>query len=383
MLTLDEADPWQRTLAQSFLHDFYHLPAYHRLSEERGEGRGRLYVYREGPYMIALPLLVRRIAEVRGLEWMGQGWYDATSVYGYAGPVASAAELPAPVVQRFQEALRGALLEEGIVSVFSRLHPLIPQQALLQGVGEVAPMGRTVSIDLTQLPEVQWASYRRNHRQDITHLRRRGATCGPDAGQEAVAQFVRVYHETMDRVNADRAYYFDRRYFEDLLAGLGDAMQLLVCRLGSDVVCGGLFSLCRGIAQLHLAGTGSEFLRLAPMKLLIDAGRLWAWERGARALHLGGGVGGREDSLFAFKAGFSQQRHGFSVWCWVLRPGVYARLVKERTRWADTYGPATPADYFPAYRAPAGAARAEEAAGAMRSAAAKKASQTADSRDVR
>ena len=39
---------WTAVLSQVAQHDFYHLPAYHRLAEERGEGAAHLFAYQEG-----------------------------------------------------------------------------------------------------------------------------------------------------------------------------------------------------------------------------------------------------------------------------------------------------------------------------------------------
>ena len=76
-------------------------------------------------------------------------WNDATSVYGYGGPVASHERTPEPVVRNFHAALRAALVERGVVAVFSRLHPLIAQDHSLAGLGDCCANGETVSIDLT------------------------------------------------------------------------------------------------------------------------------------------------------------------------------------------------------------------------------------------
>jgi lipid II:glycine glycyltransferase (peptidoglycan interpeptide bridge formation enzyme) len=128
-------------------------------------------------------------------------------------------------------------------------------------------------------------------------------------------------------------------------------IQLFVCLLEGKVICGGLFILCDGIVQYHLSGTLGEFLELAPMKLLLDTVRLWANERKGRVLHLGGGVGAQEDSLFEFKAGFSDRRHEFAVWRWMLLPKIYDQLCQERRRWNSRNGfNSVATDYFPAYR---------------------------------
>ncbi len=133
VLQSSQEQEWNGVLAQVAQHDFYHLAEYHRLAEERGEGSAHLFAYHDGAYTIALPLLLRPV-EPSG----GEAWSDATSVYGYAGLLASHAGMPAAVVRSFQKGLKEALAARRVVTVFSRVHPLIPQRGMLAGLGEQA-----------------------------------------------------------------------------------------------------------------------------------------------------------------------------------------------------------------------------------------------------
>jgi hypothetical protein len=86
---------------------------------------------------------------------------------------------------------------------------------------------------------------------------------------------------------------------------------------------------------------------------MYDAARLWGTEQGARVFHLGGGVGSKQDSLYRFKAGFSDRVHDFGVWQWVLLPDAYAHLCSARERWNQEHNlQSMSPGFFPAYRAP-------------------------------
>jgi hypothetical protein len=286
-----QAREWEGVLARVAQRDFYHGAEYHRHAEERGEGTAFLFAYHDGAYTIALPLLLRPVE-----AGAGPVWRDATSVYGYAGPLASHAALPTSVVRSFQEALKDALTARRVVAVFSRLHPLIPQRELLDGLGDCRPEGETVSIDLTRSAEEQWLRYRPSLRTRISKLRRRGLTGLRDEKKRHLTEFAEIYRQTMRRVKAHDSYLFEPEYFTRLARGLGETLELFVVTLDDDVVAGGLFTICDGIVQYHLGGTYDAFLRLGPMALLFDTVRLWAIDEGARLVHLGGGVGSRDDS---------------------------------------------------------------------------------------
>ena len=361
VLQTAQEQEWHGVLAQVAQHDFYHLAAYHRLAEERGEGTGHLFAYRDGEYTIALPLLLRPIEESGG-----EAWNDATSVYGYAGPLASDADVPASVVRAFQAALKEALVERRVVAVFSRLHPLIPQTGMLAGLGDCRPEGETVSIDLTLPPEAQRAQYRSAFKTRISKLRREGLVCLRDGDKLRLPEFTGIYHQTMRRVNAHSSYFFAPEYFTRLASGLGPALELFVVMFNGAVIAGGLFTICDGIVQFHLGATCDGSLKLSPMPLLLDTVRLWANDEGARVVHLGGGVGSKGDSLFHFKAGFSRQRHSFATWRWRVMPEIYDELCEARLRADQLHGlEAVSADYFPAYRCPASPRTPVAAAAAM------------------
>src|SRR6516225_1510736 len=153
----------------------------------------------------------------------------------------------------------------------------------------------------------------------------------------------------MRRENAEHIYFFGEEYFSQLVRELRPVLQLFVAVTGGKVAAGGLFTSCNGIVQYHLGGTRDEFLKLSPMTLIFDTVRLWANEIGAREFHLGGGVGAKEDTLFRYKAGFSERRHNFATWRWIVAPEVYSELCERRARMNVLQGlePAS-ADYFPA-----------------------------------
>jgi hypothetical protein len=353
VFTVRQADKWMSTLEECAPYDFYHLPAYHALAEEQGEGAARLFVYCEGIYRIALPLLLRDLDGPWRSPSLETGDMDATSVYGYAGPVCHHPSIPDTVVRDFQTALCGWLSDLGVVTVFSRLHPLLPQRALLAGLGDFA-VSRTVSIDLTLPPDVQRCGIRRSIREAIRKLRRSGLTCVEDADGSYMEDFCRIYHATMHRVGAAERYFFPRSYFERLRAALGPRLHLFVSLQGGEAVCAGLFVACQGILQYHLGGTLDAALKLAPMKLLVDEVRLWASAQGLRVMHLGGGTtASLDDPLLFFKQGFSDRFHEFAAWRWIVMPEVHQRLCEAKARWNERHDlqPAVP-HFFPAYRCP-------------------------------
>ena len=348
ILGTNDSAEWLAVLERARQHDFHQLPQYHRVAEQRGEGVAQLFVYGEDDCTIALPLLLRPIEPAEP-----DGWQDATSVYGYGGPVASHDTLPPGVARNFQSALAEELARRRVIAVFSRLHPLIAQDEILAGLGECPANGHTISIDLTVPDEVQRAHYNRSCRTSVRKLRALGFTGFHDREKRYLPEFVSVYLETMRRAGAQSSYFFDEAYFNLLTRELAEVSHLFVVLKDGEVAAATLCTICDGIVQDHLGGTRDAFLKFSPDRLVVDTERLWAREMGARVFHLGGGVGAQQDSVFRYKAGFSDRRHTFQTWRWIIRPEVYEALSASTARRHAAKGlRAVSAGYFPAYRCP-------------------------------
>lgn len=348
---LGPADPRWRAFLRDTRHDFYHLPEYVALCARQEGGAPAAFWAETRDTALLVPMVLRPVPE--GLGPMPadrgsmSGWRDAGAPYGYPSPLVRGG----PDLDRLLGAFRAAGAEAGIVSVFLRLHPLLPlPEAPLRAHGDLVEHGRTVYLDLARSREDLDRDTRANHLADVRRLQREGFRVRVDAW-ELLDAFVDIYLETMAYRDADAFYRFGRDYFHDLRRCLGPHLHLCTVQdPDGTVAAAGLFSEVGELMQFHLSGTREAFRRAGPAKLMLVHMRDWARERGLRYLHLGGGVGCREDSLAFFKQGFSKLRSRFLTLRMVLDRDAYASLVRRR-------GAEGAADegFFPAYRRPASA----------------------------
>jgi hypothetical protein len=319
-------------------HDVYQDPAYVRFDAAYGGGTPVAYLYEAGGHTLLLPLVLRPVP--------GTDLLDATSPYGYPAPVSDTTSEAfwAAAVAGLPVALRAAR----VVSCFVRMHPLLPApRDVLAAAGHVEYHGDTVSIDLTLTEEQGWQQVRGNHRRHINRARRDGRTVAFDDWSH-LAAFTSIYSETMHRVGAAPYYHFGPGYFRDLRAALGSRLHLAVALDGDEPIAGALCFAAGGIVQYHLGGTRTERLGEQPSKLVLWEVASWGRAHGYRAFNLGSGVGGRDNPLFHFKAGFSSSRHPFHTWRIVADPVSYEEL---SVRAGNPAGAADLSGYFPAYRA--------------------------------
>ena len=172
-------------------HDFYHLPAYVALCAAQEGGQPRALHVTDDERTMLLPLVIRRIPG---------GGFDATSPYGYPGPIGSGTDDPAFLRVALVAGLQ-VLREAGLVSAFVRLHPLL-NPLPPEGVGTLVRHGETVSIDLTLPTDELWAQTRLNHRRDITRAVRLGYVARMDEEWRHLESFKRLYRATMARRSA-------------------------------------------------------------------------------------------------------------------------------------------------------------------------------------
>jgi hypothetical protein len=334
-------------------HDFYHLPGYARICGEQERGEPVAFVAEEGQNRFLVPLIIRQIEFAAPVS---NGLYDATSPYGYPSPLLTSADVEAAKTGFLSQAigvLLAGLRDRGVVSLFLRLHPLLPLPLeCFREYGMLVHHGETVFHDLTQSEDELWRQTDRRCRKGIKLAKQHGCVAEIDHAWSCFDDFLDIYTQTMSRVGADSYYFFPTRYFYELRQALQGALHLCMVRLNGTVTSAGLFSEICGIVQAHLVGSRPEFNRNEPTRLMKHFVRSWAKSRGNRLYHLGGGVGGRRDSLFQFKAGFSKQRGDFYTFRAVINSDAYEALVRARqprvvTEAVDAH------DFFPAYRLPA------------------------------
>ncbi|GAB3106025.1 hypothetical protein GCM10027081_38290 [Cupriavidus yeoncheonensis] len=318
-------------------HDCYHLPGWMRAAEFGDGGKACAVYATDGENELLVPIIRREV---------DAGGWDAVSPYGYGGPAVSDA-VSQDFLDQAMAAIVNRLREAGCISWFIRLHPLLNVD-WHSAVGELVEQGRTVSIDLAKTAEEHWQETCSSHRRNIRKSLEAGVTARIDQDFEAMPTFIKLYRQSMERLDAADYYHFDDRYYEALTGGLGASLKLFVAEEGGAIIAAALVTVARaaGIIQAHLYGMDERYAHRQPQKIITHAVRAWGRESGLKRFHLGGGVGGSSsDSLFHFKKGFSPDTHAFRTHRVIVHPEKYLTLCGgDRSVLSDM------TRYFPAYR---------------------------------
>lgn len=336
LISINQKEEWITYVKKSIQYDFYHTWCYHSLDKS---GEPILFVYEEDDNYIAFPLLKREIPN--------STFYDLSSVYGFAGPISNQKfeNLPESLIESFKCSFLKFLEHEQIVSVFSRLHPFFNQLLLINKIGGVYENGKTVAIDLSIPIDEQRKKYKNSTLDYVKKCKKRGYYIKETKCNVDVEAFYKIYTENMKRSGSTDYYLFNHDYFHNLINSEEFDCRLLLVYADDEIICGSIITCTHGIIEAHLVATHYEYLRDSPAKFLIDEISVMGRELGMKYCHLGGGLGFKEDSLFKWKASFSDLFLDYKSLRYISNNSVYNSLVDDKG-----IDPNINIDFFPLYR---------------------------------
>lgn len=327
-----EVDPgdWDELLAALDCADAYLLREYVDGAILLEAGRPT-FLHLEGPGgHVLFACLVREIPA---------GGLDVTTPYGYGGPVAVGDRAP---VERFYELYERWCSERGIVTSFVRFHPLFANHRQAPPAFHVELLAPTIGWRLEGGRDLL-AGMHSKHRNVVRKAAAYGVTVATVAGPRDLAPFVELYEQTMRRQGAAPFYFFPPAYWERL-SRLGERLVVFDAVLEGELVASALCLATRPWLHYHLSATTDRARTTGATNLVLLEAASWAQARGFTCFHLGGGLGSREDSLYAFKRRFDPGGE---------REFAVGKAVHDVERYAALAGDARPDGFFPAYRRPA------------------------------
>ncbi len=336
-----EKKKWDTEIKNLDSYDFYHTYDYHQLAKQKNES-AILFVYELNELTIALPLLIRSIKET--------SYFDATSVYGYAGPISK--NIPDDFdSSNFNQKLLEFLKSNNIIAVFSRLNPFIKnQESIIGTLGTIESIGSVVNIDLTKDIDTQKTSYSKTTKRYLNKTKKICSVITSDK-EEDIITFIDLYHENMKRVNAKDSYFFDKEYVYKILNSDAYNAEVLFAVMNEtkEIISAAIMvKTNEKIIQYHISGTRTKHLNLTPIRLLIDEMRIKGTKENYTYFNLGGGLGSQEDTLFQFKASFSKDFKDFKIWKHIIDTDIYDELVEKNIALKDI--DKNNVSFFPLYR---------------------------------
>jgi hypothetical protein len=331
-LTEIPAGEWDALLDRLRLGDVYFRSAYLESAHLLGQGDPVFLHLGSASGDVVFPLLVR---EAPG------GRSDVGTPMGYGGPLAAGERPPA---DEFFAAYERWCSDHRVIATFARFQPALANQRLAEGRWRLEHIGHSIGWHVGGRSADEIAEgLDGHHRRAVRKARRAGIEVTVEERPRDLTAFVSLYEETMRRLDATPFYFFAEEYWVQLAGPLGDLLVRADALTDGEVVASIVCFASPPLLHYHLGASSERGQGLGANHLLFVETASWAAAHGFERFHLGGGVGGFEDSLFEFKRRFDPAG---------ALPAYLGKAVHDEETYRTLSGVAEIdyAGYFPAYR---------------------------------
>ena len=303
-----EPKSWKFYLEQlpEFVGKFYYTYDYFKMLAENGEGTptALAFINSDNKICAFYPFLLKPVPK----DYAYDELYDIETPYGYGGPFFNQIQIDfAPV---FHQLHHQWCLQNKVVAEFIRFNPFNLNHLYYDQNNTVSENRTTVSINTENcLQEIL---------QDCTSARRRNFRKACKSGLKyaecTMQEFAFIYQQTIKKLNADSYYFFDKKYFNNLIKNNDNILFRAAKTKDETIASAAVFLKDAQSMHFHLGGSNQNLLSMRPNEFLMLKAAQEANHLGLKLLHLGGGRNNKKnDNLFRFKKGFSSRRHPFYI----------------------------------------------------------------------
>lgn len=341
IISLNEREKWNKIISTFDQTDSYYTPNYVIPYRDNGEGEPILIYYNDEKLEMINVIIKRDIALIDKLKdkVKPNTYFDLITPYGYGGMIIKGEKKNIPdMLEKYGE----WCYNNNLVSEFVRFHPLIDLDDRIYEYYNYLRLGPTITVNIND-EETVWSNYSSNNRNTIRRAIRNGVEITNSNKREDFNEFKRLYLQTMKGLNADEYYLFSDKFYESLYENMKDDMLIFNATHDSKVIASSLIMFDKGNVHYHLSGTDYKYRRLNATNLLLDEVIKHSYKNGYKQLHLGGGLGSKEDSLFKFKRNFNPKSSTtFKIGRKIYNEKLYTKL-SEISQFSDE-------NFFPKYR---------------------------------
>lgn len=341
-ITYDKREEWDNIVRSFSSYDVYYLHGYLTAFRIHGDGQPLLFFYESENLRGLNVVMMRDIADDSYFsdKISRNTFFDFISPYGYGGWLIEGNGDRSILFSEYEKWCR----EHHVVSEFVRYHPILNNAESTVPYYDVIKLGRTIAMELSS-PDTIWTNLTSKNRNMVRKAQKSGVKIYRGQFPALYQTFRKIYNLTMDSDNAKAYYYFAEEFYDSILNDLTDEAQIFWAELDGTIIAASIMLSSNGYMHYHLSGSLREYQKYAPSNLLLYKAALWGCANGYKTLHLGGGVGSKEDSLFKFKRAFNRNEQlQFSIGRKVFWDEAYNELTSMKGL-NETNG------FFPKYRA--------------------------------
>lgn len=306
-------------LIQNNKKDIYFQEEYFNLYETENDF-SEAFIYTLNEKVFLFPYLKRKII------FENKNIYDFETPYGYGGFISNTNDYNFLIDA--QKTFFETMIMENFICGFIRFHPLIKNHTLLNS-NDTFEDRKTITIDLKKtIEQILYEQISQKQRNSINKALNSNLMFFIDEKFEHINDFKKLYHENMDRLSADKFYYFNDDYFENLSKIKNTFISCI--KYNNEIISSAIFFDNTFFSNYHLSATNQKYKGLNPNSFLLYKTILFLKEKGVTFLNLGGGYNNNEDnSLFLYKKSFSKDIDSFFIGKIVFDKITYSQICKN------------------------------------------------------
>ena len=303
--------------------DIYYQPEFLDLEAELIHGQYEIFTLtnRSNHNIFIYPYI--KIPHVNGLD----DYFDIISPYGYAGPYCNNSDFFNIGEKEFLNYAKN----QKIVSEFVRYHFIYNENLQFSQNIQNEHNRTVVIIDLNYKWEHIWMNHvSQNNRNYSNRFNRDGFGLRISETEENIDNFIQMYYQTMENINAEETFFYPATYFYKLFATLKGKVLLGEIIKDNIIYSSVLFFVCGGFVQLYLNGRNLNYKKLpSNVPLYLNIAK-WAIDNHLKILNIGGGrTNDSSDSLFFYKYHISNQTRKFYIGKRIHNIDIYNYLINK------------------------------------------------------
>ncbi len=317
-------------LLNSNCQDIYYFPQYYSLQLTMNGSKGLMFFYENGNN-IWLHTFIKSKIKKHLFEMDGVEYFDLESAYGYAGPLCNTKD------QIFKKKANGKFnewcAENNIIAGFYRFHPLLKNHDLFDDDYEIIYDRNTLAQEI-HLFDFKY-SYSAKVRNMINRCKREGVKIDCFNPRDFFDKFKALYIKNMTRINAEKYYFFNNKYFSKLSKIVQNEGYLIGAVYKDSWAGSSIFLKGGDNLHYHLSASDRSLNIPGVVNAIIHKAILIAKENNLNILHLGGGnSNSKEDNLYKFKKKMANQEHKFYIARKIYKKSTYLKIKKQ---WSKKY----------------------------------------------
>lgn len=312
IITLDEAGKWDSIVMSFCNYDVYYLSGYTKAFKLHGDGDPILIYYQDKNIRAINVVMKRDIAHDKRFNGKIETnqMFDLTTPYGYGGFLIEG-DLKKDSLEILDEIYSKYCSDHNIVSEFVRFHPVINNSGTVKKLYNITNLGNTVTMKLDTDEQI-WNDLSSKNRNVIRKAKKNNVEIFWGRSQQLIDSFIPLYNSTMDKDNAGKYYYFNEDFYRSVLNDTKYNSMFFYAVYDNKIIAMTIILFANNQLHYHLSASNRKYQKLSATNLLLYEVACWGSKNGFKTFHLGGGVGGAEDSLLKFKKAFNKTSTSYS-----------------------------------------------------------------------